>query len=200
MLNYHIDMLKRYIERDKNNDSEGTSENCAQGVTGADRGVNLVGVSVRTTLGQDDYSIDEEALMDLGSFQQKESLQDVCLGMNLGEAQQDEIMDVLRKYSDVFTDVLGKPNLIEHRVELTENEPIRSKPYPLPYAIREEIREMTSLGIIQESSSPYASPVVIVKKKDGSNRICVYYRKLNKLTITDPESMITAEVKVELKL
>ena len=69
--------------------------------------------------------------MDLGSFQQKEGLQDVCLGMNLGEAQQDEIMDVLRKYSDVFTDVLGKPNLIEHRVELTENEPIRSKPYPL---------------------------------------------------------------------
>ena len=138
--------------------------------------------------------------MDLGSFQQKESLQDVCLGMNLGEAQQDEIMGILRKYSDVFTDVSGKTNLIEHRVEPTKNEPIRSKPYPLPYAIREEIREMTSLGIIQESSSPYASPVVIVKKKDGSNRICVYYRKLNKITIADPESMITAEVKVELKL
>ena len=135
--------------------------------------------------------------MDLGSFQQKEGLQDVCLGVNLGEAQQGEIMNVLGKYSDVFTDLPGKTDLIKHRVELTENEPIRSKPYPLPYAVREElrgeIREMISLGIIRESSSPYASPVVIVKKKDGSNRICVDYRKLNKLTIADPEPMITAE-------
>ena len=106
-------------------------------------------------------------------------------------------MNVLGKYNDVFTDLPGKTNLIEHRVELTENEPIRSKPYPLPYAVREElrgeIREMISLGIIRESSSPYASLVVIVKKKDGSNRICVDYRKLNKLTIADPEPMITAE-------
>ena len=37
-----------------------------RGVTGADRGINFVGVSVRTTQGQEDYSIDEEALMDLG--------------------------------------------------------------------------------------------------------------------------------------
>ena len=71
--------------------------------------------------------------------------------MNLGEAQQ-ETTNVLGKYSDVFTDVPGKINLIEHRVELTENEPIRSKPYPLPYAVQEklrgEIRKMIRLGII----------------------------------------------------
>ena len=78
--NYHINMLKRNVERDKNNDSEGTSENCARGITGADWGINLVGVSVGTTQGQKNYSIDEEELMNLGSFQQKEGLQDVFLG------------------------------------------------------------------------------------------------------------------------
>ena len=52
---------------------------------------------------------------------------------------------------------------------------------------------MLDMGVIRKSSSPYASPVVIVKKKDGSNRICIYYSKLTKVTIADPEPMKTSE-------
>ena len=52
---------------------------------------------------------------------------------------------------------------------------------------------MMKMGVIRESSSPYASPVVVVKKKDNTNRICVDYRRLNKLTVFDPEPMPTAE-------
>ena len=52
---------------------------------------------------------------------------------------------------------------------------------------------MLDLGIIRASTSPYASPIVIVKKKDGSNRICVDYRKLNKVTVADPEPIKTSE-------
>ena len=43
------------------------------------------------------------------------------------------------------------------------------------------------MGVIRESSSPYASPVVVVKIKDNTNRVCVDYQKLNKLTVFDPE-------------
>ena len=46
---------------------------------------------------------------------------------------------------------------------------------------------MEDLGIIRKSDSPYASPVVVVKKKDGSNRICIDFRRLNKITVTDPQ-------------
>ena len=52
---------------------------------------------------------------------------------------------------------------------------------------------MMKMGVIRESGSPYASPVVVVKRKDNTNRICVDYRRLNKLTVFDPEPMPTAE-------
>jgi len=48
---------------------------------------------------------------------------------------------------------------------------------------------MLASGVIEPSTAPYASPIVVVKKPDGSNRICVDFRKLNKVTIFDPESM-----------
>ena len=85
-----------------------------------------------------------------------------------------------------------------HHIKLTSNEPIRSKPYPVPYSVREslkkDIEDMIKMKVIRESSSPYASPVVVVKKKDNANRVCVDYRKLNKPTVFDPEPMPTAEV------
>ena len=52
---------------------------------------------------------------------------------------------------------------------------------------------MLDLGMIPTSASPYTSPIVIVKKKDGSNRIYVDYRKLNKVTVADLEPMKTPE-------
>ena len=46
---------------------------------------------------------------------------------------------------------------------------------------------MLKMNIIQESRSTYSSPIVIVKKRDGTNRLCVDFRKLNKITEVDPE-------------
>ena len=77
------------------------------------------------------------------------------------------------------------------------DEPVRSKPYTIPYNTRESlkryIRDMEKMGVIRESKSPYSSPVVIVRKKDGTNRVCVDFRKLNRITEFDPTPMPTAE-------
>ena len=49
-------------------------------------------------------------------------------------------------------------------------------------SLKEELQQMEEVGIIQKSSSPYSSPVVVVEKKDEGNRICVDIRCLNKVT------------------
>ena len=120
----------------------------------------------------------------------------MTLGLGLTKSEEENVWQVLEAYDSVFTDVLGKSNVIQHQITLTDSTPIRSKPYPLPYVIKEnlktKVQKMLDLGIIRTSASSYASPIVIVKK-DGSNRICVDYRKLNKVTVADPEPMKTPE-------
>ena len=136
-------------------------------------------------------------MMELANCHQMETVQDVKLGVELTKTQQEEVMNTLSRHKEVFSDIPGKINMIKHKIEFTENNPVRSRPYPLLYGMREnlkkEIEDMLSLGIIQELNSPFASPIAIVKKKDGSDCICVDYRKLNKLTVADPEPMTTAE-------
>lgn len=57
----------------------------------------------------------------------------------------------------------------------------------------EEVRNMLDLGVIEKSESPYCSPVVIVKKKDLSNRFCIDFHALNKITVFDAEPMPSME-------
>ena len=91
----------------------------------------------------------------------------------------------------------GETYVTQHRVKLTDDTPIHCKPYPLPYAMREELRNgvdsMLEMGVVRPSTSPYPSPNVMVKMKDGSNRVCVDFRKLNKIAEVDLEPMTTAE-------
>ena len=117
-------------------------------------------------------------------------------GHGLSDTECREFLDLAQEFSNLFTDAPGTTNLVQHHINLTSSEPVRSKPYPVPYSMRESLKkdidDMMNMGVIRESNSPYASPVVVVKKKDGSNRVCVDYQKLNKLTVFDPEPMPTA--------
>ena len=119
------------------------------------------------------------------------------LGDELPEDQRRVLKDLVRRYPDVFTDMPSETDVIQHQIRLTDDMPIRCKPYPLPYAMREELRNevdtMLEMGVVRPSTSPYASPIVMVKKKDGSNRVCVVFRKLHKITEVDSEPMTTAE-------
>ena len=90
-----------------------------------------------------------------------------------------------------MTDLPGKTNLGEHDIKLNDSNPVRRKPYPVPHAVRskvqDEVESMIKQGIVEPSDSPYASPLVIVKKPDGNDRYCVDYRFVNAKTVFDAE-------------
>src|SRR5436309_310598 len=79
--------------------------------------------------------------------------------------------------------------LLKHQINTGNSLPIAQKPYQTnpenAKFMNEEIKKMLENGIIRPSKSPWASPVVIVGKKGGEKRLCVDYRKLNKLTEED---------------
>ncbi|GKA60678.1 putative reverse transcriptase domain-containing protein, partial [Tanacetum coccineum] len=106
------------------------------------------------------------------------------------EQKQEEIV-VVRDFPEVFSDDLsGLPPIreIEFRIELVPGAiPVAKSPYPLAPSEMEELsgqlKEIQDKGFIRPSSSPWGAPVLFVKKKDGSFRMCIDYRELNKLTI-----------------
>ena len=94
------------------------------------------------------------------------------------EKQKKEVQELLQKYADIFTEKPGETTLEHHRIETTTETPIKVRPYQMPFMtrdlIRKEVDSMLEAGIIEPSNSAYGSPVVLVKKKDGSNRVCMH--------------------------
>lgn len=122
-----------------------------------------------------------------------EGVEDVMLGANLKEGQVAQINQVLKQYSSVFSDQPGSSNVLD----LTSDKPVCSMPYKLQYTTRESLKnnidDMLGMRVIWESNFSNTSPVVIVKKPDGPNRKRIDYRKLNIVTVFDPEPMTTDE-------
>ena len=83
----------------------------------------------------------------------------------------------------------GETDLIEMEVDTGDAHPRRSALRKVPFTLREEmarqITHMQSAGVIQPSASPWASPVMMVKKKDGTHHFCIDYRQLNAVTKAD---------------
>ena len=99
---------------------------------------------------------------------------------------------LMQKYQDVFSYSefdLGRTDIVEHEIDTGTNRPFRQALRPQPRAhlpaIDNLIDEMQSQGVIEPCHSEWASNIVLVKKKDGSIRFCVDYRKLNDLTRKD---------------
>lgn len=101
-----------------------------------------------------------------------------------------ELQAVIQKYDKLFSTPTELPpsRPCDHRIPLLEGaKVVNQRPYKVPHhqkeALEKIILELLKSSIIRSSTSPFSSPVLLVKKKDGTWRLCIDYRKLNSITI-----------------
>ncbi|PIK46224.1 Retrovirus-related Pol polyprotein from transposon [Apostichopus japonicus] len=111
---------------------------------------------------------------------------------HLADEQRADLVELLKDYADVFarsSDDLGYTTLVQHKLDTGSARPVKQSARRVPVQLRDQEREllkqMLDTGVIEPSASPWASPIVLVKKKNGGTRFCVDYRKVNALTEKD---------------
>ncbi|KAI5085195.1 hypothetical protein C0J45_23821, partial [Silurus meridionalis] len=114
----------------------------------------------------------------------------------LSVEEQEQVRALLREYQSVFSihkGDLGYTNLPSHEIPLTDNIPVQQRYRRIPPSeyevVKTHISQLLDSQIIWESCSPYAFPIVLVKKKDGSLRMCIDHRQLNSKTCKDAFSL-----------
>ena len=111
---------------------------------------------------------------------------------NLTLSQMEGVQQLLKQYSGLFAtknSYLGRTSVVKHNINTGDARPVKQPLRRIPAHITEEVNsqidERLSKGVIEPSTSPWASNIVLVKKKDGSTRICIDYRRLNAVTEKD---------------
>lgn len=111
--------------------------------------------------------------------------------LELTEPQRVTADNIIDQFRNVSTEVrgLGRTNLIEHRIDTGDAQPIRQRYYRVSpekqRILSEQLDEMLALGVVEECESPWSSPVLLTPKKDGKLRFCLDSRKLNSVTRKD---------------
>ena len=158
---FHINMLRQYIERE---DDQLTTD------------VQVCSIAVLDCTSEDTED-NIEGLVESPSICDNESVELLNINPDLTKEEQSQVRQFVTNFASTFTGIPGCTTLLEHDIKLTTDTPVRVKQYPLPFnmmeAAKDEVRDMINLDIVEPSESPYCSPVLIVKKKDNTNRFCI---------------------------
>ena len=152
-----------------------------------------------SAVGDDKPTVIQQTVVEEESNEQKSIKETYGVEVDESEltnAQIERLLAVFRKWNKVFPKTpkeLGHTDAVRHRIILTDDKPFKEpcrRVHPsLMNEVREHLKEMLEDGVIRESSSPWASNVVIVRKKDGTIRFCIDLRKLNQRTKKDAYSI-----------
>lgn len=99
---------------------------------------------------------------------------------------------ILHKYKKVFTNKLGRANCYHHKIIMLPHTPLIKRSYPVPYAYRSAMEktllEMEGMGVISRAPTPYCSPLTFTLKADGTLRLLLDAREINKYMVAESEA------------
>ena len=196
---FHINMLKKYHERESEESGEQTNAKRSETQNDDENDEIIAAVMGIVEDSEEEQETDEDLsevreYKEMYNKEQKETWRDVNINPELNDEQKRQVWELIEKYGEIFSDVPTTTKLIKHQINSTSEEPVYSKPYKLPLHLVEpverEIQDLEEKGWIEPSSSSYASPIVVVKKKNSEDiRLCVNFKRLNDLTVNDPMLM-----------
>lgn len=106
-------------------------------------------------------------------------------------SDKEKLINILNEFSKFMITGIATSTITagSMHIRLNSDAPVYYRPYKLSFneklRVREIINDLLAKGIIRESESAYASPILLIKKKDGTDRMCVDFRALNRITIKD---------------
>ena len=183
----HVNMLKKYVDRDDNVKPVSTINNVVKSSCdhvqfdkeNSDEQCDFENEQcVDKNIEPSAHLINSDILSDLDSKLK-----------HLGSDHKDQLSDLIHEYSGIFGDVPTQTTIAFHDVDVDDAKPIKQHPYrmnpvKLQY-LRTEVQYMLDNDIIEPSNSEWSSPCILVPKPDGSYRMCTDYRKVNIATKTD---------------
>ena len=199
--NYHINHLRRYVNRDA--PAQSTTVDSEEGVDDpevlpANQGAHLVHDEVTEAFAavaiavETPDDIDEKGRDPCVPSRTSEAQESLTFGPQLDNKQLTEMRQLTEEFGDVFSASPGLTSTLQHEIRISGTEPLRLQhSYPLPLALeptlRQELDSWLEAGVVEPSQSPYCSPLLAVRKKDGTHRFCLDCRQLNAQTIFDSE-------------
>lgn len=170
----HINMLKPYVERHTMLTNTCLSDDSIDVTTGDAVLLSELSDETGSNMGPSVFDVDSGFVLD-----------------HLEPEYKAQLKTLLIKYEDIFNDMPGRTNLGYHSIQLLPDaKPFKLSPYRVhpekAELIKQELELMLRIGVIEPSSSPFASPVVIIPRPDGKSiRFCTDFRRLNSLTVPD---------------
>lgn len=156
-------------------------------------------VTYVNTLQQEEIreTIAEEEFCQLNEILQRTSDKIALIRNKVNESEltgseKQQLYALLVQFQDLFCEEPGLTHLYEHEMKMIDQDPVVKRSYPVPFSLRsaveEKLKEMEERGIIERTTSQYSSPLVVIKKKDNTVRICLDARGINEKLISDTET------------
>uniref|UniRef100_A0A674E7Q6 Gypsy retrotransposon integrase-like protein 1 n=1 Tax=Salmo trutta TaxID=8032 RepID=A0A674E7Q6_SALTR len=185
----HINLLKPYYARSTET-KQWESKEDGKPVLLADTVTSFGSSHARSVHDEEDVPGPDDCVLQ-GRLKNSETLDILDNLLNhLPVDERKEMVDLIRKFPELFSDIPTRTNLIEHDIDIGDADPIRQRFYRVSAeklrCLDAEVRYMLESKIAEPSFSSWASPCILVSKPDGTNRFCTDYRKVN--AVTKPDS------------